>query len=425
MNIPLNRQQLQQFRVANVEGADPSARPFAANVPAVQESTDAPAFVSVFDDPALFDHKFKMAEMLASSLFVPGGSSAKPNESFRGNPANCLIALDLAERLGLAPTALFPHLYVINGRPALSSQFVIALVNRSGLFSRISWDETVDGEVSFESNGRRKTLPNYTAVAKFTELKTGLEYKSTPVSVELARRNGWLVKNESKWQTIPAEMCRWRSASWLAKNYAPELIFGLETSEEVSDYDAKPPIDVRPVEVAPRRETVVEPEHSRLDALYEGIRSAANEEELALVADEIGRADGLDPTEKQGLRDAYREKRAALSKARAFTPPPEPVETPEAPKRKKRTKTETETETQPEPVADPQPTEPSNEEPTDERKVQNFNELRDGIDSAQDLDGLKRCVEFVDDAKARGLVDADQAQELYAYIDQRSERFDS
>ena len=381
-------------------------------LPALQEQNDAPAFVSVFDNPELFDHKFKMAEILASSLFVPGGSSAKPNESFRGNPANCLIALDLAERLGLAPTALFTHLYVINGRPALSSQFIIALINRSGQFSRISWDETIDGEVSFESNGRKKTLPNYIAVAKFTELKTGAEFRSTPVSVELARRNGWLTKNESKWQTIPAEMCRWRSAAWLAKNFAPELIFGLEVAEEVRDAGNAPPLEARVVDVAP---IVSEETESELEELLDAIKSAASEEELARVAEAIGRADDLDATAKQRLRDAYKEKRALLSKARAFTPPP--VEPTDAPKRKRRTKAEEE------PAPDPEPAE--SVEPSDDSRESDreFNDLRDGIESAQDLEGLKRCVEFVGEAKARGQISEARASELYAFIDQRGKRF--
>lgn len=454
------------------------------NLPAPREN-----YVSVFDNPDRFDHCYRMAEILADSLFVPGGSSNRPNESFRGNPANCLIALDLAGRLGLAPTALFPHLYVINGRPALSSQFVIALVNRSGLFSRISWEEGIDGEVSFEAYGRQRTLPNYTAIAKFTEIKTGIEYRSTVVSLELARRNGWLVKNESKWQTIPQEMCRWRSAAWLAKNFAPELIFGLEFAEEVRDADATAPIDVavRPTRsISPARLSapVDDPDQPTLeDDLRSGIESASNEAELAAIADEIGRADGLTPTAKQRLRDAFRSRRIEIAKAavETVTNKPESAQTPapkaeEPAKPRKRRAAAKKPETDPEAesalvaairsaktkeelervanaindsvsagdvdekayetltacieakaselerareeagAADP------SSEPTD-RQVRNYNELRDGIDSAQDLDGLKRCVEFVDDAKARDLVTPAQAKELYEHIDLCGKRF--
>ena len=180
----------------------PATTPVASVVP---QSNN---YVSVFDDPSRFEHCMRMAEILSKSLFVPGGSKVDPSASFRGNPANCLIALDLAGRLNLAPTSLFPHLYVINGRPALSAQFVIALVNRSGKFSRIQWDEGADGEVSFEVYGKMRTVPNYWAEAKFTELASGTEYRSTRVSVEIARRSGWLTKKKCAVGVLPLGLRR-------------------------------------------------------------------------------------------------------------------------------------------------------------------------------------------------------------------------
>ena len=89
-------------------------------------------YVSVFERYTSFDQFYEMAQMFARSQFVP--------ETFKDKPENCLIALDLALSLKLKPTSLFPHLYVIHGRPALSAQFMIALVNRSEKFSLISWD---------------------------------------------------------------------------------------------------------------------------------------------------------------------------------------------------------------------------------------------------------------------------------------------
>lgn len=152
-------------------------------------------YVSVFERYTSFDQFYQMAQMFARSQFVP--------ETFKDKPENCLIALDLALSLKLKPTSLFPHLYVIHGRPALSAQFMIALVNRSEKFSLISWDEGEDGYFEYEAYGKTLRAVNYYAQAYFTERSTGKEYRSTRVDVKLARANGWFGKDGSKWKTMP------------------------------------------------------------------------------------------------------------------------------------------------------------------------------------------------------------------------------
>src|SRR5690606_33077134 len=54
-------------------------------------------------------------------------------------------------------------------------------------------------------------------------------------SIQMAIDEGWLTKNGSKWQTIPELMLRYRCASFFGRLYAPELLMGLQASEEVQD----------------------------------------------------------------------------------------------------------------------------------------------------------------------------------------------
>ena len=366
----------------------PATTPVASVVP---QSNN---YVSVFDDPSRFEHCMRMAEILSKSLFVPGGSKVDPSASFRGNPANCLIALDLAGRLNLAPTSLFPHLYVINGRPALSAQFVIALVNRSGKFSRIQWDEGADGEVSFEVYGKMRTVPNYWAEAKFTELASGTEYRSTRVSVEIARRSGWLTKNESKWQTLPKEMCRWRSAAWLAKNYAPELVLGLDFEDELRDAE---PVETAPISkvVSTARTIQVEPitveagtEETRLTS---AIKNARTLQELVAVGEEVARTD-LDREQKNKLREAFLNRRQELTEATQEASEPEPEV---KPKRTRRTK-----KTEPEP--------------------ESGNLLIDAIRAAKTTEELRSVQQAINDSVSNGEVDEKEVENLNAAIEGRA-----
>ena len=291
----------------------PQARGAAALAPVAHNAE----YVSIFQRANSFEEMYRMAELFARSSFVPGGGAS----SFQNNPSNCLIAMDIAFRLGLMPTAIFPHLYVISGRPALSAQFMIALVNRSGKFTRIQWEEGVDGEVECSLDGRRYKAPNYYATAFFTEFATGETFYSTRVDVELARANGWLSKNQSKWQTIPREMCRWRAASFLAKNYCPELILGLEFADEVADYDAEAPRPTRRTRRAAVANDTIDVEFADSDASEEEARvekeladafaAATSTEELLRLGAKVAAAD-IDDAAKARLRKAYAQRNVEL-----------------------------------------------------------------------------------------------------------------
>lgn len=213
-------------------------------------------YVSIFENPAEFGARVQIAQALSKTQFVP--------EAFRGKAEDCLVALDMAARLELNPLAVFSDIYIIDNRASFSSKFLIALVNRSGRFSRIQYAEGVDGmtEVTFsgwgETRGQRKTwkekVPNYYAQASFTELASGEVYTSPRVDMNFAEKNGWVQKNGSKWQSMPEIMCRYRAASILIKSVCPEIVMGLEWADDLQDAkEDKPaarPVDVKP---APRK----------------------------------------------------------------------------------------------------------------------------------------------------------------------------
>lgn len=430
-------------------------------------------FVSVFDDPTRLEHCLKMAQILANSLFVP--ESKDPKNSFRGNPENCLIALDLAGRLGLAPTALFPHLYVINGRPSMSAQFVIALVNRSGRFTRIQWEEGQEGpDVTFDNYGKQQRLPNYYAIAYFTDLATGETLRSTKIDVELARRSGWLGKNESKWKTIPREMCRWRSAAWLCKNYAPELIMGIEFEDEMEDEETADRVRTvssfaRSVAVSVDAEATRKEEEEPDDekTLLSLIGEARTLAELNDAATKIGASD-VSAEIKSRLRLAYKKRREEL--VSAIQEEPTDVEEEEAPKPKPTRKRATKkAEPAPEPAPEVEevsyteaiaaaPTlddltvvvnsivasaksgtvsaeeyeslmsaadirerdliakenaENERSAPPTERQAKNFDVLYEGIQQADNPDKIQKAREAIADARERNLITNDQATELF------------
>lgn len=171
-----------------------------------------------FNGPA-FSLTYRVAQVFSQSTLVP--------KQYQGNIANCMIALNMAQRIGADPLQSMQSLYIVHGTPAWSAQFLIATFNKCGRFSALRYE--FQGEEGKDSWGCR-------AVA--TELSTGEKLVGPLITIDLAKKEGWHSKAGSKWQTMPEQMLRYRAAAWFVRAYAPEIAMGLHMAEEV--IDAKP-----------------------------------------------------------------------------------------------------------------------------------------------------------------------------------------
>ena len=169
----------------------------------------------------------RMANMFCGSTLVP--------QQFQGkeNFGNCVIALNMAQRLGADPLMVMQNLYVVYGTPSWSSKFMIAMFNQCGRYESIHYMET--GKKGTDTQG---------VIAWAKEKATGEILKGPEVTIKIAKDEGWYNKNGSKWKTMPEQMLRYRAAAWFIRTTAPELSMGLQTVEEVTET-----IDVTPREV--------------------------------------------------------------------------------------------------------------------------------------------------------------------------------
>lgn len=208
-----------------------------------------------------FDQVVRAAELLASSNIVPetyrsvivkkSGYGNNYKEDRIENPnamANCLIALNMANRMGADPLMIMQNLYLIEGRPAWSSTFIIASINSCGRFGTLNFEFTELGNRNIEYQettgyGKNKQYFNKTAnidefscVAWAIDKATGERVESSPITLELAIREGWYFKNGSKWPTMPRQMAMYRAAAFFGRIYAPEVTMGIYTKDEVEDF---------------------------------------------------------------------------------------------------------------------------------------------------------------------------------------------
>jgi len=159
-----------------------------------------------------------MAKALASSTLVP--------DSYRGeaNLGNCIIALELSQRIGASVMAVMQSMVPIHGKPTWSASFLIATVNSCGRFSpmRFRWV----GKEGTDEWGCR---------AFAVEREGNLELVGALVTIAMAKAEGWYGKSGSKWKTMPEQMLQYRAAAFWCRAYAPEIALGMHTSEEIHD----------------------------------------------------------------------------------------------------------------------------------------------------------------------------------------------
>ena len=161
----------------------------------------------------------QMAQALSQSTIVP--------KDYQGNQANAMVAIEIANRLQTSPLMVMQNLYVIQGRPSWSAQFLIASVNGSGKYDmELQYDEKTD------KDGKPFSCQCWT-------MKDGRKVSGPVIDMEMAKAEGWTTKSMSKWKTMPQIMLRYRAASFFARMNCPELTLGFYTKEEVVDGDFK------------------------------------------------------------------------------------------------------------------------------------------------------------------------------------------
>lgn len=172
--------------------------------------------VDLVHEVMTLDKLMEMSTMLSKSTIVP--------INYQNRPENCLIALDMANRMGVSPMVVMQNLYVIQGKPSFSGSAIASMIRSSFQFK--------DVELNYVGTEGKDDWGAYVTA---TRVSNGKRLKGGTVTLGIAKKEGWYQKNGSKWQTMPEIMLGYRAYAWFARVYAPELIMGLQSVEEVND----------------------------------------------------------------------------------------------------------------------------------------------------------------------------------------------
>lgn len=156
------------------------------------------------------------AQDLSKSTMIP--------TQYQNNYANCLVALEYANRTGQSPLQVMQSLNVIQGRPSWDSKALIGMINTSG-----KYDHDLRFTYGKDSNGEINSCFAWTK-------KDGEVIEGIPYTMEKAKKEGLLNKNNSFWNKDHVLMLTYRAVSRFASINCPEITLGLYTTEEVRDF---------------------------------------------------------------------------------------------------------------------------------------------------------------------------------------------
>ena len=162
-----------------------------------------------------FEQVKQIANVFYNSALVPSAIRGKsPGEGI----ANIILAFSLASEMQENPLILMQNVFFVGGTPGWKTQYMIAKANRSKIFAgRINW---------------RTTNPNGNlTVTAYAKLAGTGEDVEVSVDMAMAKAEDWT--RNAKYKSMPEHMLRWRAAAFLIRLYAPEIMLGYSTVEEL------------------------------------------------------------------------------------------------------------------------------------------------------------------------------------------------
>ncbi|WP_448104689.1 hypothetical protein [Pedobacter panaciterrae] len=194
-----------------------------------------------FFDADQFAVMQRVSQMFSNSELVPDMYRATPTNPKEKAIANCMIAIETAQRIGASPLMVMQNMYIVYGKPSWSAKFLTATVNACGRFNSIKYKMELLGKIKHTSG---QEIENWECIAYTTEKGSDHVMESIPVSIEMAIAEGWYDKKGSKWKTMPKLMLQYRSVTYWTSAYAPELSMGIKTTEEIFDIEDAVYVDV-------------------------------------------------------------------------------------------------------------------------------------------------------------------------------------
>jgi hypothetical protein len=206
--------------------------------------------------PTTMTEAIQFSEMLSGSSMVP--------KAYQGKPQDVLVCVQWGYEMGLAPMQALQNIAVINGKPSVYGDAMMALVQASPVCEDI--EEYIENEGT----------PNPVAVCMAK--RKGRKPVVAKFSVEDAKRAGLWGKG-GPWTAYPKRMLQMRARGFALRDAFPDVLKGMITAEEAQDYpdEAKPVPVVKPanpLDLVAKPVEIIEAETIEPDPVLDAIDDA-------------------------------------------------------------------------------------------------------------------------------------------------------
>lgn len=164
-----------------------------------------------------FEHSYRMANMIAASAMVP--------KAFQGKPQDVLVAMEMGRSIGLSPLSAVQNIAVINGKPSLYGDAVLAVCSGHPEFENINEEKLYDKD---------NKLLGYRCSVKRRD--RDLVTKTFTIEDAVTAK---LWAKEGPWKSYPERMLQMRARGFALRDSFADALGGVRFAEEVEDYEVK------------------------------------------------------------------------------------------------------------------------------------------------------------------------------------------
>lgn len=175
-----------------------------------------PQVASMWNNTKQFNLSYKLAGFLSQSDIIP--------QAYIGKVGNCLIAIDIANRMGVSPMVVMQNSQIVRGKFSWTGSACKSMIDGCGKFKRTRY--VMVGERGTDSWG-------YYLQA---EARNGEIIDGVTVTLGMAKAEGWWQQNP-KWKNMTELMLKYRCASFFMRTECASLAMGFLTAEENEDIE--------------------------------------------------------------------------------------------------------------------------------------------------------------------------------------------
>ena len=161
----------------------------------------------------LAPHYMKLAGQLASSELVP--------KCYRGKPQDLFLCWSIGYSIGMSPEQSMQCIAIINGKPCMYGDEMLALCMIHKDFEDIIENPIVKND----------SIIGYTCTVK----RKGRADKESVFTLDMAKKAGLLAKG-GVWNQYPERMLKLRARGFGLRDAFPDALKGIKSREEVEDY---------------------------------------------------------------------------------------------------------------------------------------------------------------------------------------------